>query len=365
LLVLCFLIVLWYCHGLIACPSTGLPEEGWLLNPSASGSFILRFFILIIIGLFIFNPLPASAADVGLLKVRNQFAPHLMFLTPVPIGPDPLPQGRWQIDLSLDYSSVFFAEHSERWSVLVDMEMAVVDLGLRYGLTPRLTLSLNQPAARMSAGFLDGPLEDYHSAFGFPNYDKDTRPEDDFAYFIRKDGRDWFRADPGSWHLMDTTLGAELSLLSEPRMDLSFVYQIQLPTGESDSGFGNDALDHSLMIAFCRSHHSLRFFLTTGFHLPGQPSDTDADIRTRPFGSLLVGTAYTYNAELSFVAQVNGYTSPIEETGIAKLDNGSLELGLGVQRQLGRGMELELAFTEDLTRAAPDFNLHLCLSLRK
>jgi hypothetical protein len=282
-----------------------------------------------------------------------------MFLTPVPTGPAPLPQGGFEANLGLDYSSVFFAEHSDHWSVLVDMEMAVVDLGLRYGLTPRLTLSLSQPAARMSDGFLDGPLEAYHNAFGFPNYDKDTRPKDDFAYFIRKNGRDWFKADPDGWHLMDTTLGGEWQALSGAGPEISILYQLQLPTGEDESGFGSGSFDHSLMLPSVFKRKPFRFFLTPGVHLPGQPETVAADIQTRPFASLLMGTSYAYDADLSLVIQINGYTSPLEKTGIPKLDNGSLELGLGFHYRLARGVGMEFAFTEDLTRAAPDFNLHL------
>jgi hypothetical protein len=323
------------------------------------------------VSLFLFAVCQATAsasgevAAGGPLQVRNQFPPHLMFLTPIPARPDPLPQGGIQLDLSLDYSSVFFAEHSDRWSVLVDMEMAVVDLGLRFGLTPRLTLSIHQPAARMGDGFLDNILADYHDAFGFPNYDKETRPTDDFAYFIRKDGRDWFRSDAGSWHLMDTTLGAEWGLLGGVRHRLSLIYEVQLPTGESESGFGSGSFDHSLRLPLAWDRKKLGFFLTPGAHLPGKPDSVDAGIQTRPFGSLLTGAAYAYRANLSLFVQINGYTSPLEETGIPKLDDGSLELGLGGLYRLGPGLGLEFAFTEDLTRAAPDFNLHLRVVIRR
>jgi hypothetical protein len=242
--------------------------------------------------------------------------------------------------------------------VLVDMEMAIVDLGLLYGLTPRLTLSLNQPAARMSDGFLDGPLEDFHNAFGLPNYDKDTRPKDDLAYFIRKDGRDWFRTEAGGWHLMDTTLGAKYQLLGGGRPALSLLYQLQLPTGETNSGFGSGSFDHSLLLPSEFKRCAFRIFLTPGIHYPGEPDTIDANIHTQPFGSLLVGAAYAYHENLSLIAQVNGYTSPLEKTGIPKLDDGSLELGIGFIYDYRSDLGLEFAFTEDLTRAAPDFNLH-------
>jgi hypothetical protein len=328
----------------------------------------LRFTIYFITALILMNNCPAASVSTpamsdGPLKVRNQFPPHLMFLTPVPMGPNPLPRGGLEVNLAMDYSSVFFAEHSDRWSVLVDMELAVVDLSLRYGLTPRLSLGLDQSAARMLDGFLDGPLEDYHSAFGFPNYDKETRPEDDFAYFIRKDGRDWFRAEAGGWHLMDTTLGAEWQLLGGGRPALSLVYQLQLPTGETDSGFGSGSFDHSFLLPTEFKGGAFRIFLTPGVHLPGRPDTVAADIDTRPFASLLVGTAYLYDADLSLLAQINGYSSPLEATGISKLDDGSLELGLGFHYHFDRSLKLEFAFTEDLTQAAQDFNLHLGVSL--
>jgi hypothetical protein len=338
------------------------------LQPSISRPITLRFTFYILLVLVVMGVRPVVAASSakapsGPLRVRNQFAPHLMFLTPVPAEPAPLPQNDLELNLSLDYSSVFFAEHSDRWSVLVDMEMAVVDLGLRYGLTPRLTLSLSQPAARMSDGFLDGPLEAFHSAFGLPNYDKDTREKDDFAYFIRKDGRDWFRSEAGGWHLMDTTLGAEWGLLMGAPGDLSLLYQIQLPSGEEKSGFGSGSYDHSLQLPADFKLEPFRIFMTPGVHLPGEPETLAADIHTRPFASLLLGTAYAYDTDLSLVVQVNGYTSPLERTGIPKLDNGSLELGLGFNYHFDRNLTLEFAFTEDLTRAAPDFDLHLRLYL--
>jgi hypothetical protein len=141
--------------------------------------------------------------------------------------------------------------------------------------------------------------------------------------------------------------------------DLSLLYQIQLPSGEEKSGFASGSYDHRLMLPFAHTHNRLKIFLTPGVHLPGKPETVAADIHTRPFASLLLGTAYAYDSELTLVVQLNGYTSPLERTNIPKLDDGSLELGLGFHYRFSRGLGMEFAFTEDLTRAAPDFNLHL------
>jgi hypothetical protein len=102
------------------------PKRSGDLKNSVRRPITLRLTFFILLALTLMGVRPATAASdpdppVGPLEVRNQFAPHLMFLTPVPKGPNPLPKGGFEVDLSLDYSSVFFAEHSEHWSVLVDM----------------------------------------------------------------------------------------------------------------------------------------------------------------------------------------------------------------------------------------------------
>ena len=43
------------------------------------------------------------------------------------------------------------------------------------------------------------------------------------------------------------------------------------------------------------------------------------------------------------------------------MDNGALEISFGFQRQLDRKWAVEVSFTEDLTQAAPDFNLRVGL----
>jgi hypothetical protein len=55
---------------------------------------------------------------------------------------------------------------------------------------------------------------------------------------------------------------------------------------------------------------------------------------------------------------MNCYTSPIKNTGIYKLDNGSVELSFGLRYKVSTNVEAEFAFSEDITRAAPDFTLH-------
>ena len=64
----------------------------------------------------------------------------------------------------------------------------------------------------------------------------------------------------------------------------------------------------------------------------------------------------------SLLAPVNYYTALFDTTGIAQLDQDSLELALGFSVRVFKRMGLEFAFCEDLTRSAPDFTVHTRLS---
>ena len=131
------------------------------------------------------------AAERGPLRVQNRYPLYILFLTPVPDTPMLIEPGQWQISLNADYTSVYINEQSRDWSVLMDMEMTILDLGLAYGLTPRLNIALRGNWISMQAGFLDGPLGTYHEIFGFPDYGRPDRPMDEFGYHLTVNGKDW------------------------------------------------------------------------------------------------------------------------------------------------------------------------------
>jgi hypothetical protein len=301
--------------------------------------------------------------EKGPLRVRNQFAPHLMFLTPIPESPRTLSRGTLGGSLALDYSSVFFWESSKEWNALVDMEMAVIDFDLQYGLTDYLTMGLRVPLVSMPDGFLDAPLETFHNAFGFPNYDKHKRPKNEFAYALEKDDRAFFESCSGGLHLGETTLSAKVKLMDKTAhrpLLASLSYQVKLPTGNPDHGFGSGAVDQGVSLATQLSLTPWYLYITPGFYLISNPADSDAPghVAASDMVSLFVGGEYVHSKALSLLVQLNFYTSPLEHTGIRKLDDGSLELSLGLIYRFNDALGLELAFSEDLTRAAPDFNLH-------
>jgi len=311
--------------------------------------------------------LAAAALAEGTLHVRNQFPPHLMFLKSAPDTPRLLPGKGLKFSLSSDYAAVFVNETSENWTALIDMEMTVLDVSLEYGITEYLTLSADAPLVSMNRGFTDGFLENYHSAFGFPNYGRETRPKNEFAYSIKKNGVELFQAKSGGLHLTDMTLSAKMSLPDTGQIKSALSYTLKLPTGDYEQGFGSNGFDHgfSLLSEFQIAPFTFRLNPSVIFLSdPETAAGADISVNHTIFG-LFAGSEYAFSKSLSLPAQLNYYTAPFKDTGIGQLDTDSLELALGFIYEFTPSISLEFAFCEDLTHSAPDFNIHLGLKIEK
>ena len=309
----------------------------------------------------------AESSGRGPLKVSNRFPTHLMFLTPVPQAPPDIKKGGFSFDFSADYSSIFVNDESGSWRSVMDMEMTVLDFALSCGLTDRLSLSARLPLVSMNGGFLDHFLSDYHDALGLPNYNREVRPDNEFSYFVQKDGKNWFKAEDGGLHLADSSL--KLSYLffeqnngsHQARAALS--YALKMPLGDEESGFGSGGWDHGVYIDYQLDAKKFTLHLGAGYALLSDPDTLGAEIEADNILSGFLGGAYKINEKWSALAQLNYYSSPLDEkTGIRQLDDDALEFAFGLAYQLSPEVSMELAFSEDFTRAAPDFTVHFGLS---
>jgi hypothetical protein len=313
--------------------------------------------------LLLLGTVSAVAGDAGPLSAQNRFPLHLLFLTPRPASAVLPAQGALRGTVAMEYSSVYFDQRSSRWDVLLDMETTVVDLCLTYGLTPRLAVRLDAPLVSMNSGFLDGFLESYHNALGVGNYGREDRPGDTFAYQVDKGGRRWLAGESGGFGLADVTLSAQWAWLpscSDGQWSSALTASIKAPTGDSRLGYGSGRFDFGLFLPSQWSGRTWTLYVIPGYIWRGHPDSQDAGVAARDGYSLFFGAAYEYSDRWRWLAQVNYFTSPLEKTGISRLDDGALEVSLGFQRSIGPNRHVEFAFSEDLfTLAAPDFNIRL------
>ena len=134
---------------------------------------------------------------------------------------------------------------------------------------------------------------------------------------------------------------------------------LELPTGDANTGFGNGSLDWGLaVIGEWKLGQAFKLTGTLGLVLPG-------DLRARETVDLqpyyYFGGAAEWGLWKNFevLGQCLAQTSPFPETGISAIDQTGVILTLGGRYAFGRNL-LELSFTEDLnTSGAPDFTFQL------
>ncbi len=306
-----------------------------------------------------------AAPHQGPLEVINQFPPHMIFLTPRPHSPQLLGKNGFEGAVAVDYFSIYANAAASSQRILMDMEATVVDFRLAYGLSDRCDFFLRVPWVSMNGGFLDEPLEIFHDTFGLPNYGKEKSPDNAFTYVMRKDGQSWFDSQEGGVHLTDLTMALKINLFSSKisfPMDASLTYEIKAPSGDAAYGFGSGAWDHGLFFPIKYAFKRLDTYLMPGYVWVAAPQFETVDIPVKDIFSMFIGVQYPYSPRTHLIAQVNAYTSPFRHTGIEKLDAPSVELSLGLKRALTSQVGVEFAFCEDLTRGAPDFNLHFRLN---
>jgi len=317
--------------------------------------------ILLWIWIYIQWPHAVYCAELGPLRAQQRYPLYLMFLTPEPDSPRLIEKGHFMASLSIDYTSIYIDETSKEWSALMDMEMTVVDFLFIYGITDRVNISLALPWISQNGGFLDSPLETYHDFFGFPNYGRENGPVNEFGYHISVDDEDWFNDRSGGLHLGESVLSVKVRMSNTGNhegLTSSIFYALKIPTGDADHGFGSGRFDQGLVFLNQYRVSPFILYLNPGVVLLSDPKTQGADIDINNIMTLLAGIEYNVNDTWSLMGQLNFVTSPFRNTGIEQMDQDSLELTLGFAVLISHDKTFEFAFSEDLTRTAPDFTVH-------
>lgn len=307
-----------------------------------------------------------SFAGQSPLNQGNRFPALFMFLTPSPDSPD-LPQpGRFNVFTSVDYTSVFINEETDDWEALMDFEFTTVSLAVEMRITEKVALSAGTSFVRMGDGFLDGFLNDYHKAGGFPDYDRPLRPNNEFAYYIREtDGPYWFKAERNGFRPVDSVVSAKVQLVkgvqfpkdSGYAFSMGLKYSLKLPTGDAKQGLSSNGYDHGLFFLTTFSKKQMTFYLNPGFIIVDAPETEGADIDIANMATLFSGLTYALSEKWAVTGQLNCYSSPFD-IDIRFFDYPGIELTLGFNYKYSKRLSFECAFSEDLAGSVPDFTVH-------
>ncbi|MBI4849578.1 MAG: DUF3187 family protein [Nitrospirae bacterium] len=259
---------------------------------------------------------------------------------------------------SLSHSSTYTVQSSGHWDINLDLE--ITELNLRYKRIVKdfAEFDLDIPVMIIGGGFMDGFLENYHSAFGFPDYGRSNRPHNEFLYEVKRDGRLIVQGKSRT-RFGDIRLAVKKPLVSQNGFDLSVKGDVELPVGNAKTGFGNGSVDTGVSVLLDNKiTDSIMTYLNLGAVFPGDLKGHEKiDLKNFIYGGAAIeadlGDGY------GLLAQVLGQAPIYPETDLLAVDREAWLLVLGGRYKTGK-RSFDLSLTEDInTSGAPDFILNL------
>ncbi|MBI5739205.1 MAG: DUF3187 family protein [Nitrospirae bacterium] len=260
--------------------------------------------------------------------------------------------------LSLSHSSTYTVDSSADWDVNLDMEITSLNFTYRRILRDFIEFDLDVPVLVIGEGFMDGFLESYHSTFGFADYGRSRRPNNEFLYEIKKDGVLLVKGHSDT-KLGDVRLALKKSLISLNGLALSVKGDVEVPVGNAKEGYGNGSLDAGAAVLLdMRITDRLMSYWSFGAVFPGDVKGHETiDLRNFIYG----GGAIEADAGKGFglLVQVMGQSSFFPETGVEAVDGEAVMITFGGRYHKG-GNSFDLSLTEDLNvSGSPDFIANL------
>jgi len=295
----------------------------------------------------------------GPLQVKNQFPLFLHIDAPY------LESASIKDSFSaiLSHSSVYLVRNSSGWSMGLDMEITELNFMFRKNIKDFIELGFDLPVVSFNSGFMDGFLNSYHNAFGFPDYGRHNRPHNEFLYEVRKNGDLVIKGKNGRTGISDIRLTAKKPVL-EGDPAISIKGDLEIPTGDAKTGFGNGGIDAGVALLIDKNlNEKFKSYFNIGIVFPGDLKAYEkVDLREFIHGGAAVEAALW--KDISLLGQVFIQGSPFPETDIASVDRTDVLLSLGGRYYSGNNI-FELSFTEDPnTSGAPDFTLSFSFKRR-
>ena len=298
-------------------------------------------------------PLSNALTFEGPLQVKNQFPLFIYVSAPY------LESASIENSLSacLSYSSIYLVRESPEWSVGLDMEVTELNLRLKKNIKDFLEIGIDIPLVSFNSGFMDGFINSYHDAFGFPDYGRSNRPDNEFLYEVRRDGALIIDERGGRITIGDIRLSLKKPILTgDPA--ISIRGDLEFPTGDAKDGYGNGSIDAGIAILFDKElSEKVKTYFNIGAVFPGDLKGHETiNLREYIYGGAGVEASLINN--LGLLGQVFIQGSPYPTTEISAVDRTAVLLSLGARYLFGKN-SVELSFTEDPnTSGAPDFTFN-------
>jgi hypothetical protein len=269
------------------------------------------------------------------------------------------PTGTWAFSLQLDYASAIELYGNVPNSMLLDAELGHLTFTATFRLSPRVFLLVAGGAQGAYRGFLDAPLDAYHSLLGIDYRARDLRPNNVFGYnFQSNKSIEYYR--PVDLTLLDTRLGIGWMIAE----DLQLLGTLVVPTAWVD-GYAAHTVQFGVILTWQRPLWS--WFVFQGTLGLGATPRTDGLIRPYQnvvFGSASLGGRARLSERNYLYANFFFQSSIYRNTGDPPLDYWDISLDFGWMFRTDAGWEFSAGITEDPLAAGPAVDVILRFGVR-
>lgn len=324
-------------------------------------------------------------------RVRNLTFPTVLTMGFMPRPTNAIGAGNWALELNASVSNnfqmssgieEFLAERGgERRALsrndidtilteldepqfLIDGELNVIDLGVHYGLTPRLSLSLRLGYLGYSGGFMDSFIQEFHDLFGIGQAGREYIGKGGFQILFMNDGEsEVFYNRPSSGGFTDPMFSLTYSF-PEKWKGWSFSVEgaVKPPIADEDVWLSSGSWDFGVQATAEKIWRKDALILNLALVIPG---DFEIEGTFDPPDLPSVNVAYLHR----FGRRTTGIMQALYSENIFR-DEVDSDLS-AYEFQITAGVKIEalsgaigIAITENLFNFdnTPDFGLHVSYS---
>jgi len=310
----------------------------------------------------------------GPLPMRSQNPLYLQLLS-MPLESAKAVQAQsFESTLQITYSNIFEYYPIGPDFVFYDMELWRTAFNWKYGISERLDVGVEIPVVSQVGGFLDGFIQGYHDTFGFPNGGRQREPQNQYRFFLSRNGQTLIDYNRQSLGLADVVLRCKYQLTDfhKPQaFKASVALYAKLPTGEVDAGLSSGFADFGVSVFGQKSFGRWHLNSQLGLVQLGGHKFLDEHLR---FGFVQFAQSVEWQAfkSLSFLTEVSGNSSAFKGFSANPMTDMVMDLTLGVagakplHSKIADELFYSVGFSEDVLSRGPsvDFSLQWQLGLR-
>lgn len=290
-----------------------------------------------------------------------------------------LGEGIWNARLEFSDSNVL--QNSEfpepEYSAQIDLELARLNLNLRYGMTENWDLGFELPFLYAYDGFLDHFIRKFEDFVDEPKLRRITENRNSFNYEVTRNREAFLKGAENRAGIGDVALTAKRTLLPQKNWmpGSSIRTALKAPTGDEDIAFGSGRFDAALGFALEWDFHrwGMNANLNTTFPIGNRLDASGLDTQPIVSGSLDVEyrTSSRFSWHLQFASSMSPFAleddrapSPFDTSKPDAVTSAVFQIAPGFAWRFRPGTTLLFGFVENFSSddVASDFTFFVTMS---